>query len=330
MFAAKVFLLCFFATFVAACTDSGAPSSISPATGAGATPSKPGKPAAIKVAVILKSFTNPFFVEMAKGARQAQAETGIELEIKTSTPDTSAEQQIRLVNSQIKAGVNAIVISPVDTRLLVPTLKAAHDAGIKIVNIDERLNAEALTANGLYFVPYIGVNSEQGAYLAAKFIADKIGHPTEVAIVGGVSGTATAIERQQGAQRAFQENAHLRLVPAGAANWKADEAYELARRLFKAHPRIGAVYCANDLMAIGVIKYLQESRNSKVLVGGFDALEEARGAIGAGQMAVTVDQRAAQQGYLGVTSALKLLRGEAVPKVLLVETQLVSAGGSKP
>jgi ribose transport system substrate-binding protein len=47
-------------------------------------------------------------------------------------------------------------------------------------------------------------------------------------------------------------------------------------------------------------------------------------------MVVTVDQRAAQQGYLGVTSALKLLRGEAVPKVLLVETQLVSAGGLNP
>lgn len=318
------------AMLLVACSDSDLPPAAKPVDKGAATPMAPGKPAVIKVAVILKSFTNPFFVEMAKGARQAQAETGIELEIKTSTPDTSAEQQIRLVHSQIKAGVNAIVISPVDTRLLVPAMKAAHDAGIKIVNIDERLNAEALTANGLYLVPYVGVDSEQGAYQAAKFIADKIGHPTEVAIVGGIPGTATAIERQQGAQRAFQEKALLRLVPSGAANWKADEAYELARRLFKAHPKIGAVYCANDLMAIGVIKYLQESRNSKVLVGGFDALEEARGAIRAGQMAVTVDQRAAQQGYLGVTSALKLLRGEAVPKVLLVETQLVSAGGLNP
>ena len=318
------------AMLLVACSDSDLPPAAKPVDKGAATPMAPGKPAVIKVAVILKSFTNPFFVEMAKGARQAQAETGIELEIKTSTPDTSAEQQIRLVHSQIKAGVNAIVISPVDTRLLVPALKAAHDAGIKIVNIDERLNPEALTANALYFVPYIGVDSEQGAYQAAKFIADKIGHPTEVAIVGGIPGTATAIERQQGAQRAFQEKALLRLVPSGAANWKADEAYELARRLFKAHPKIGAVYCANDLMAIGVMKYLQEAKISKVLVGGFDALDEARGAIRAGQMAVTVDQRAAQQGYLGVISALKLLRGEEVSKVLLVETQLVRSVALKP
>ncbi len=330
MIAIKPFLLCLFAMLVVACGDADKPSTAIPAPKGNATPMAPGKPASFKVAVVLKSFTNPFFVEMARGARRAQDETGIDMEIKTSTPDTSAEQQIRLVNSQIKARVDAIVISPVDTRLLVPVLKAAHDAGIKIVNIDERLHPDALTAHGLYSVPYIGVNSEQAAYQAAKFIAEKITRPTEVAIVEGLSGTATAIERHRGAQRAFQENGNLHLVHAGSANWKADEAYELARRLFKAHPKIGAVYCANDLMAIGVIKYLQEVRNPKVLVGGFDALEEAKGAIRAGHMAVTVDQLASQQGYLGVISAVKLLRGEDVPKVLQVETQLVSAGGLKP
>jgi len=321
MSAVKSLLVCVLPMLMLACGDAG--------DGA-TTPAMPAGPGRVKVAVVLKSFTNPFFVEMAKGARMAQEETGIDVEIKTSTPDTSAEQQIRLVNSQIKARVHAIVISPVDTRLLVPALKAAHDAGIKIINIDERLHPDALTAHGLYSVPYIGVNSEQAAYQAAKFIADQIKHPAEVAIVDGVSGTSTAMERHRGAQRGFQENAQLRIVPAGAANWKADEAYALAQRLFQSHPKIAAVYCTNDLMAIGVIKYLQEARNSKVLVGGFDALEEARGPIRDGQMAVTVDQRAAQQGYLGVTSALKLLRGEEVPKVFLVETQLVSAGGVKP
>ena len=130
-------------TLMVACSDSGKPSATAPAP--------------FKVAVVLKSFTNPFFVEMAKGARLAQEETGIDLEIKTATPDTSAEQQIRLVRGQITAGVNAIVISPVDTRLLVPVLKAAHEAGIKIVNIDERLHPDALTTHGLPSVPYMGL-----------------------------------------------------------------------------------------------------------------------------------------------------------------------------
>lgn len=325
MIAIKALVLGIYVMLAVACTDSGTPTISIPQPKDGANPTTSNNRTSVKVAVVLKSFTNPFFVEMAKGARKAQEETGVEMEVKTSTPDTSAEQQIRLVKSQIKAGVNAIVISPVDARLLVPVLKVAYDAGIKIVNIDERLHPEALTAYGLYSVPYVGVNSEQAAYQAAKFIADQLTQPAEVAMIDGVSGTPTAIDRHRGAQRAFKENSQLRIIYAGAANWKADEAYELARRLFKSNPRIEAVYCANDLMAIGVLKYLQESGNSKVLVGGFDALEEARGAIRAGQMTVTVDQRAAQQSYLGVISALKLVRGEEVPKVLMVDTQLVSA-----
>ena len=111
--------LLLFSTLIVACSDSGVqPSNISEATS-----TAPRKPVNFKVVLILKSFTNPFFVEMAKGARLAQRETGVELEIKSATPDMSAEQQIRLVNNQTKAQVSAIVISPVDTRLLVPHLK---------------------------------------------------------------------------------------------------------------------------------------------------------------------------------------------------------------
>lgn len=317
------------AVLMVACGDSSKPSTALSAAGVTAPPVSSVKAAPLRVAMVLKSFTNPFFVEMAKGARQAQQESGIDLDIKAATPDTSVEQQVRLVKSQIAAGVQAIVISPVDTRLIVPVLKTAHDAHIKIVNIDERLDPDALAAHGLPPVPYIGVDSEQGAYQAAKFMADQISRPTEVAIIDGVPGTFTATERHRGAQRAFQEKSHLRLVNAGAANWKAEEAYALAGRLFKLHPKLGAVYCANDLMAIGVIQYLNETGNSKVLVGGFDALEEARGAIRAGQMVVTVDQRASQQGYEGIMAAVKLLGGEAVSQRVMVETQLVHAGGLK-
>ena len=93
----------------------------------------------------------------------------------------------------------------------------------------------------------------------------------------------------------------------------------------KSHPKLGILFCANDMMAIGASKYLQEAGKGSVIVIGFDALAEAKAAIRAGQMAVTVDQQPDQQGYLGVMTALKLLKGEAVPMDLEVETHLVTA-----
>lgn len=308
-----------------ACGDSGKPTIESVTADTAPAKIVTAKPAAIKVVLVLKSFTNPFFVEMAKGARTAQQVVDLDLQIMTTTPETSVEQQIRMVEGLIKARADAIVITPVDVRRLVPVLKKAQDAGIKLMNIDERLDPGALKANGLQTVPFVGVDSERGAYQAAKFMAAQIRQPTQAAIIEGIPGTNTSIDRKRGAQRAFDENGHLRIVATGAANWKADEAYELAKSMFKTHPKIGIVYCTNDLMAIGLIRYLQESGRSKVLVAGFDALDEAKRAIRAGQMVVTVDQLAARQGYLGVTSALKLVHGDTVSDQTLIDTALVTS-----
>jgi ribose transport system substrate-binding protein len=290
---------------------------------------KSSQPPGIRVALIMKTLTNPFFIKMEKGARKAQQETGIDLQVITATQETSIEQQIQLVENQIEAKVNAIVIAPGDSMRLVPVLKKARDAGIQVVNIDNRLDREALAANGLKQFPFISVDNEQAAYLSAKFVADKIKQTTEVAIFEGIRSADNANQRKRGAERAFKENSKLHVVAMESANWKIDEAYTTAKLVFGKHPKIGAVFCANDMMAIGVIKYLQESGRKQVLVAGFDALEEAKDAIRLGQMAVTIDQQAEQQGYIGVMTALKLLRVEEVPEQVLVAAKLITAADLK-
>lgn len=277
----------------------------------------------------MKTLTNPFFVEMEQGARRAQQKSHVDLQVKTATQETSIEQQIQLVEQEIKLNAKAIVIAPGDSMRLVPVLKKAQDAGIQIVNIDNRLSAEAMAAIAMRPVPFISVNNEKGAYQAAKFLADQVQSPTEVAIIEGIRSANNAQQRKRGAQRAFQENPKLRVVAMETANWKIDEAYEVAKRIFKAHPHIGIVFCANDMMAIGVLKYLQETGSTQVLVGGFDALEEAKIAIRAGHLLATIDQQAGQQGYLGVMTALQLLNKEPQPLELEVDARLVTAQSLK-
>ena len=301
---------------VAAITTQAAPAAVEPAQNTAPAP---------RVALIMKTLTNPFFVDMEHGARQAEKEMPVDLRVKTAMQETSIEQQIQLVEQEIQAQAKAIVIAPGDSTRLVPVLKKAQDMGIHIVNLDNRLSAEAMAAIGMQPVPFISVNNEEGAYQAAKFIADQISQPTEAAIIEGIRSANNAQQRKRGAKRAFQENPNLRIVATETANWKIDEGYEVAQRIFKAHPHIGVVFCANDMMAIGVMKYLQEAGKTKVLVAGFDALEEAKTAIRLGQLSVTVDQQAAQQGYMGVMAALQLLKGETPSLELEVEAKLVTA-----
>lgn len=325
MNAMRLLMAGLFSLMMGACGDPSTPSVSSVAVDASPVKIAADKTAVIKVALIMKTLTNPFFVEMEKGARMAQSETGIDLQVKTATQETSIDQQITLVENQIKANVNAIVIAPGDSHRLIPVLKKAQDAGIKVVNIDNRLNPEAIAASGMKPVPFISVDNDKAAYLSAKFVADQIKQPAQAAIFEGIRSADNANQRTRGAERAFRENAKLHIVAMETANWKIDEAYEVAKRVFKNHPKIAVVFCANDMMAIGVIKYLQESGNTKVLVAGFDALEEAKTAIRAGQMASTIDQQAGKQGYQGVVTALKILRGETVPDQVEVDAALLTA-----
>ena len=324
----QLLLTAAFSLGLMACGQSNAPSASSAPTNAQSTQA-PAAVAPRQIGLVMKTLTNPFFIEMEKGARRAEKEFGVNLIVKTAAQETSVEQQIQLVNDLIAAKVDAIVIAPADSQSLVDTLKKASDAGIKIVNIDNRLDAEALSKAGLGEIPFISVDNDAGAYKAGKYLADKAVAPTQAAILEGMRSADNARQRMEGAKRALLENKQIKLVASETANWKIDEGYLVSKSLFSRYPDIRLLFAANDMMAIGAVKYLQESGKTKVTVVGYDALAEAIAEIKAGQMSATVDQQAAEQGYQGVALALRLVNGEKVQAVTLIDTRLVTAESLK-
>ena len=301
-----------------------------PSISTGTTPAQPASSPTTAVTshavgLVMKTLTNPFFIEMEKGARRAEKELDVALTVKTAAQETSIEQQIQLVNDLVAAKVKAIVIAPGDSVSLIPALKKAADAGIKIINIDNRLDSEALKQAGLADVPFVGVDNEAGAYSAAQFLAAKITTPTQAAILEGIRSADNARQRMEGARRALSENKHIKLVASETANWKIDEAYTVTKQLFTKHPDVKLLFAANDMMAMGASKYLQEAGKVNVKVVGFDALSEVLTEIKAGHIAATVDQQAAGQGYQGVSLALRLIKGEAVAPTTMIETRLITA-----
>jgi ribose transport system substrate-binding protein len=282
-----------------------------------------------KVGLVMKTLTNPFFIEMEKGARRAERELDIELIVKTAAQETSIEQQIQIVDDLVVAKVDAIVIAPGDSQSLVPVLKKAADAGIKLVNIDNLLDPEAIRQAGMAAVPFISVDNEKAAYASASFIANGAKPGTQAAILEGIRSADNARLRMEGARRAFGDNKAIRLVAAESANWKIDEGYSVSRQIFAKHPDIRLLFVANDMMALGALKYLKESKRSQVKVAAYDALDEAIAEVKAGRLAATVDQQAAEQGFQGVALAVRLLKGESVPNVTLIDTRLITVENAR-
>lgn len=272
-----------------------------------------------QIALVMKTLTNPFFIEMENGARDAADEFDIELIVRTAAQETSIEQQIEIINGLIEDQVDAIVIAPGDSLSLIPVLKLAQDAGIIVINIDNRLDPEFSASHGLDNIPFISVDNEQGAYLSAKYISDQMDSPTDVIILEGIREAGNAQDRKAGALRAFDENPNITVVAMETAHWKIDEGYDVTKELFTNFPEIGAVFGANDMMALGAIQYLNETNQTDVLVAGYDALNEAKQAIENGVLAVTIDQQAALQGYLGIEYAVKALAGDDLALETMVD-----------
>lgn len=293
-----------------------------------ATPSVPQSEPKVEqhynIALVMKTLTNPFFVEMEKGARLAEKELGINLIVKTAAQETSIQQQIGIVEELIRKKVNAIVIAPGDSVELIPILKQAQDAGIVVINIDNRLDPAYSQVVGLSGVPFISVDNEQAAYFVTRTLTSRMTAPTSVAILEGIREAENSEQRKNGALRAFNNQPLASVVAIETAHWKIDEGYEATKKLFDQYPDIQAIFCANDMMALGAIKYLQTTERTNVLVAGYDALEQAKDAIKAGTMLATVDQQAAEQGYQGVLFAYRSLIGERLPSVILIDTKVLT------
>jgi ribose transport system substrate-binding protein len=326
--ALKLALLLMLAAIVAACGGAAEPSvsmvadTPTPAAVAATPTAVPEEKPTI--GLVMKTLTNPFFVEMERGARRAESELGVELIVRTGAQETSVEQQIAIVRDMIAQDVDAIVIAPADSTELIPVLKQAQDAGIVIVNIDNQLNPDVSDEQGLTGVPFISVNNEKGAYSSAKFIADQVTTPTQAVILEGIRTAQNAEDRKNGALRAFAENSNIVIVAMETANWKIDEGYDVSKKLLEQYPDVKLIFAANDMMAFGAIRYLQEAQRSDVLVAAYDALEEAKMALAEGTLAATVDQQAALQGYMGVDTAVRALNGETLPVLTLVDTELIT------
>ena len=291
--------------------------------GAAAPAAEPGPP---HLALVIKTFRNPYFEAMVDGAEDGAADLGATIEVAAPDFETSIDQQIGIIDRLVDDRVDGILLAPADSTRVVPALKRAEEAGIPVVNIDNPIDPKAAAAAGLKPVPLITVDNEDAAYRAVKAILATFEpgrRSIEAAIIEGIRGAENGERRKAGALRAFGEDRRVTLVASESAEWERDRGEEVAAGIIARAPGLGLLFCANDNMALGALAALAMVGAERVKVVGYDALPEALDAVRSGSLAATVDQRAARQGRTGVEYLLKRLRGEAVPPETLVDVRIV-------
>ncbi|NYS35555.1 substrate-binding domain-containing protein, partial [Streptococcus danieliae] len=145
-----------------------------------------------------------FFLTMENGAKAHQKANAAKYDLLSNgiKDETDTSSQIKLVEQMIVSRVNALVIAPADSKALVPVLKKAIDAGIIVVNIDNKLDEGALKEKGIT-VPFVGPDNRKGAKVVGDYLAKQIKKGDPVGIIEGVSTTYNAQQRTLGFQDAM-------------------------------------------------------------------------------------------------------------------------------
>ena len=91
--------------------------------------------AGVGACLITKTDTNPFFVKMKEGASAKAAELGVDLKTYAGKDDGDNEGQVAAIESCIADGAKGILLTPYDTKAIVPTVQKARDAGILVIEI---------------------------------------------------------------------------------------------------------------------------------------------------------------------------------------------------
>jgi ribose transport system substrate-binding protein len=262
----------------------------------------------------MKSLANEFFSTMTEGARQHHVANAAayDLIVNGIKNETDLVEQVNLVEQMIAQRVDAIVIAPADSKALVTILKRARDAGILVVNIDNKLDDDVLKQAGLQ-VPFVGPDNRAGARRVGDTLATHLHAGDRVAIIEGLPTAFNGQQRRLGFEDAMKA-AGADVVTVQSGRWEMETASNVAAAMINEHADLKAILCANDNMALGAVSAIQAAgRNGRILVAGFDNISAVRPLLATGQMVATADQHGDRLAVFGIEAALKILKGDAPP-----------------
>jgi ribose transport system substrate-binding protein len=278
----------------------------------------------------MKSLANEFFLTMENAAKTHQQENSGDYELLANgiKDEQDVSRQIDLVEQMIALRVDAIVIAPADSKSLVSVCKRALDAGIPVINIDNKFDSAVLAEKAVK-IPFVGPDNRAGAKLAGEYLAKRLKPGDKVAIIEGAPNAFNAVQRRLGFEDAMKAS-RIEIASSQSAVWETARANQVASAIITEQPDLKAFLCANDSMALGAVAALRAAGKSKdVLVIGFDNISAVNQLIRDGQILATVDQHGGRLAVYGIEYALQIIKNKGTPENRETPVDLITAENLK-
>ncbi|SHJ80771.1 LacI family DNA-binding transcriptional regulator [Tepidibacter formicigenes] len=212
------------------------------------------------IGLVIPDIRNPFFPELARGAEDRANEKGYNI-IFCNTDD-DAEKEEKYINMLVEKMVDGIVFTASSRRG--SEFNKGNKFSVPIVVVDRDIDIEGIKGK-------VTVDNFIGGYQGTKHLLD-LGH-REILFLSGPLKSKTSINRLEGYKKALKEfNVDFDEEYVIEGNYKSQWGYEAVKNIGN-KIKYTALFCGNDLIAIGAIKALKEMKlkvPDDVSIVGFD------------------------------------------------------------
>jgi ribose transport system substrate-binding protein len=272
-----------------------------------------------KIAIVVSTLNNPWFVFLAETAAKKAKDLGYESKIFDSQNNTALESDH--FENAITSGYNAILFNPTDAAGSVMNVKKAKEAGVAVFCMDREINSKDAATSQILSDSYAAC-IELGKLFVSSL--HKKGNYAE--LLGIVSDNNTW-NRSKGFHSVVDNYPQLTMVAQQSAEFDRNKAMEVMESILQAHPDIDGVFCGNDAMAMGAWQALVAAgKANRVKVIGFDGAEDAITSIKEGKLTATAMQFPKTIAELAATYADEYFKGKRdFPKKLPIPVEVVNS-----
>ncbi|HEX8101661.1 MAG TPA: sugar ABC transporter substrate-binding protein [Solirubrobacteraceae bacterium] len=278
---------------------------------------KPAGPKQVRVAVVMASLDNDFYVAQKEGAEAAAAkDSAAEVTVSAGRQRASTEEVISLIDDALAKGVDAIAVNGSDNEPLMPALKRVIAAKVPLVLFD----APAPELKGQY-ATYVGTDNEKGGEAAGEWLKGALRDGGKVGVVLCVAGHPVTTARLNGFKAGAGDA--FKVVATADAECDREKGRKVMEDMISAHKDLDAVFSTSDSQTLGAVAALQAAGEDPEMVS-FDAQPEVVKDIVAGKVVdASTGWSAKEIGGDAVTAAIAAARGEKVEPERIVPVTVV-------
>lgn len=280
----------------------------------------------LNIVFIPKSNDQEFWKFMRGGVDKAIQEVGsITLTWRGPSYNDDTDSQIRILQTYIRPGIDAIVIAPTDRVRLEEPLKKAAAQGIKLIVVDSGVNGSA-------HQNFVTTDNFAGGQLAAKHLSELLNSHGRVLLFRTVAGSASTDDRGDGFIKYLKEHApKVSIVADVYGGGSTGKAFHSANDLLKKYPQLDGIFAVNESATDGMLRALRGAKRAgKIKFIGFDATGFLLDGLDKGEVDGLVVQNPRQMGYLGIKAAVAAIGNQPISdKTIFTDTTMVTKMNSK-